>query len=195
MTPLRFACVVALAIAAVGHAEVALAQEAELSPYYGYRFGGDFFELVTQAPIDSDGGPAVGFVLNIPLKRGLQIEGLFTHQKGPSHTAVDHWLGGGLQEFGKSRRVRPFTTGMLGLTRYAFEAEQELRFTVAAGGGVKAFPVPWLGLRLDGRVFTTFIDADGRFGACSSNRGCALALEVDVVWQAEFTAGVTVRLP
>ena len=190
----RLARVAAFFLATVGNAGLVAAQEAELAPYYGYRFGGDFFELATGRQVDADGGPAVGFVLNIPLQEGLQIEGLFTHQKGPSNTAVDHWLGGGLQEFGRGR-VRPFTTGMLGLTRYAFEAEQEVRFTVAAGGGVKAFPVSWLGLRLDGRVFTTFIDADGRFGACGSNRGCAVALDVDVVWQAEFTAGVTLRLP
>ena len=53
----------------------------------------------------------------------------------------------------------------------------------------------WLGLRLDGRVFMMFVDAEGRFGACSSGRGCAISLDVDVVWQAELTAGVTVRLP
>ena len=194
MTPWRLACAAAIFVAAIGRPDPVRAQEAELAPYFGYRFGGDFFEIAAQHPVDADGGPAVGFVLNIPLHEGLQVEGLFTHQKGPSHTAVDHWLAGGLQEFGRGR-VRPFTTGMLGLTRYAFEAEQEVRFTVSAGGGMKAFPVSWLGLRLDGRVFTTFVDAEGRFGACSSGRGCAISLDVDVVWQAEFTAGLTVRLP
>ena len=188
------ACVTAMLMALAGRPHAALAQEVEAAPYYGYRFGGDFFELIAGRPVDTDGTPAVGFAVNVPLKDGLQLEGLFTHQSGAGHITVDHWLGGGLQEFGGSR-VRPFTTGMLGLTRYALDADQELRFTLAAGGGIKAFPVRWLGLRLDGRLFATFIDVDSRFTACSSERGCVIALHADIVWQAEFTAGVTVRLP
>jgi hypothetical protein len=48
---------------------------------------------------------------------------------------------GGLQEF-SGGRVRPFLTGVLGLTRYAAEgANSEIRFTAGAGGGVKLFPV------------------------------------------------------
>jgi hypothetical protein len=178
----------------VARPHVALAQDVEVAPYYGYRFGGGFFELVSGRAVDADGAPAVGFTLNVPLGDGLQLEGLFTHQSSAGHITVDHWLGGALQEVGGGR-VRPFTTGMLGLTRYALDADQELRFAVAAGGGVKAFPVQWLGLRLDGRVFATFVDVDSRFTACTPNRGCVIALDTDIVWQAEFTAGVTIRLP
>ena len=91
-------------------------------------------------------------------------------------------------------RLRPFLTGTLGLTRYAAEADSELRFTLGAGGGMKLFPTPHVGLRLDGRVFATFVDAGGSVIACSPG-SCFLALHADVVWQAEFTAGVVVRFP
>src|SRR5436189_160709 len=71
--------------------------------------------------------------------------------------SADHWLAGGLQEF-SGNRVRGFTTGMFGLTRYAADSDSEFRFTLSAGGGVKLLPTSRVGVRLDGRVFATFLD-------------------------------------
>jgi hypothetical protein len=177
-------------------------QHVEVTPIGGYRFGGDFFERITGQPVDLDGAPAVGGVVNIPLYDGLFIEALFSHQQahvtvpaspfGPSTRwtiDVDHWQGGGLQEFGTDPRLRPFLTGLLGLTRYAGADDNEIRFTVAAGGGVKLMPTPRFGLRLDGRVYATFVEAEGRAIACSPGI-CLFSLDADIVWQAEFTAGI-----
>jgi hypothetical protein len=190
----------------VGDPPPVQAQSVELMPFGGYRFGGDFFEIVAERAVDLDGAPALGFVLNVPLYEGLQVEALLTHQgahvavparpfEPPSrwHITVDHLQGGGLQEFADGR-VRPFVTGVVGLTRYAALGDSEIRFTVGAGGGVKLFPLSHIGVRLDGRVYTTFVDADARFLACGPGV-CVSALHVDVVWQAEFTAGIVVRFP
>jgi hypothetical protein len=48
-----------------------------------------------------------------------------------------------------------------------------------------------LGVRLDGRVFTTFVDADARAVACAQQT-CFFGLDVNVAWQAEFTAAMIV---
>jgi hypothetical protein len=183
---------------------VAAAQPVEITPLGGYRFGGDFYERVTGQPVDLDGAPAVGVVVNVPLHDGLFVEALFSHQR--AHVTVpaspfgsptrwridvDHWQAGGLQEFGTEVRVRPFLTGLLGLTRYAGADDNEIRFTAAAGGGVKLMPIRRVGLRLDGRVFATFVQAEGRAIACSPGF-CLFSLEADIVWQAEFTAGVVI---
>jgi hypothetical protein len=194
----------AFVICLMGLTVPARAQRVELMPFAGYRFGGDFFELVAEHAVDLDGSPALGIVLNVPLSNGLQVEGLLTHQNAhvsipnrpldPAtrwHITVDHLQAGGLQEFANGR-VRPFLTGVLGLTRYAAEENDEVRFTVGAGGGVKLFPLSYLGLRLAGRVYTPFIDADARFFACSPGT-CITAIRVDVVWQAELTAGAVFR--
>ena len=180
------------------------AQTVEITPFAGYRFGGDFFELVTNQPVDLDGAPAAGVAVNVPLHDGLQVEVFFTHQEArilvPSSSlgpptrwriAVDHWQAGGLQEFGSSR-ARPFLTGLLGLTRYAAEGDNEIRFTIGAGGGVKLFPVRRIGARFDGRVFATFVDVDGRAIACAPGI-CLVAFNAHIVWQAEFTGGVTIN--
>jgi len=137
----------------------------------------------------------------------MQIEGFFSHQRasvpvvvegpfgGPARLgiSIDHWQVGGLQEFG-ALRTRPFLTGMLGLTRYGIGADNEVRFSAGAGGGVKLFPTSHLGIRLDGRAFVTILDAGGTALACGGRSGtCLVALHVDAVWQAEFTAGLLVR--
>ena len=183
----------------------AYAQTVEVTPFAGYRFGGGFFEQLTAQPVDVDGAPTFGVLLNVALYDGLQVEGLFTHQEahvnvpatalGPAarpRLTVEHWMAGGLQEFGYRPRARPFLSGLLGLTRYAVPGDNEIRFTVAAGGGVKLFPVRHVGLRLDGRVFATFADVEGRAIACAPGF-CFFAFDADVVWQAEFTAGVAFR--
>jgi len=182
------------------------AQGIEITPIGGYRFGGDFFEIITDQPVDLDGAPAVGIVLNIPGSEGLQFEGAFSHQHANVSTptrpfapaalwriTVDHWQAGGLQEFRRGR-MRPFLTGVLGLTRYAADADSEIRFLTAAGGGVKLFPVRNLGFRLESRIFATFVDADNTFIACARG-ACLFSIHTDIVWQAEFTAGLIVRFP
>jgi len=187
-----------------GLAAPAAAQTVEITPVGGYRFGGGFYERVTQQQVDLDGAPALGLVVNVPLHDGLFVEALVSHQEAgvdvpasafaPSRRwrmVVEHYQAGGLQEFGTGRRARPFLTGLLGLTRYAADGDNEIRFTVGAGGGVKLMPVPRLGLRLDGRLFMTFVEAEGRAIACSPGI-CLVAFEADVVLQAEFTAGIVV---
>ena len=188
-----------------GSASPLLAQRVEVMPFGGYRFGGDFFELATGQRLDEDGAPAAGLVVNVPLHDGIQFEALATHQSAQvrvpasafapptrMRTTVDTVQVGGLQEF-SGGPIRPFVTGVAGLTRYAADDDSEIRLTVGVGGGVKLFPLSHLGLRLDSRVYTTFVDANTTFLACAG--GCAAALRVSMVWQAEFTAGVVVRFP
>ena len=184
------------------------AQTVELTPFYGYRVGGEFFEIISGQPVDLDGTTAVGGVLNVKFDNtGMFVEALYTHQQARFTTAggafvpsadwritVDHYMGGGTQEFRLGHRVRPFVTGLLGLTRYAAEGDDEIRFTIGVGGGVKLMPTPRFGLRLDGRVFATFADFDSEAFACATPRGCVIALDANVVWQAEFSVGLVVAV-
>lgn len=193
----------ALVASAILSAAPAHAQNAEVVPFVGYRFGGDFYELVTRERVDEDGGVAFGLALDIPFRDDLQIEGFFTHQSvlldlpadlDVSRTGlrvdVDHWQIGGLREL-RPGRARPFLTGTVGLTRYGAEGDNELRFSLSAGGGVKLYPTRRLGLRLDGRVFATFVDADVDALACRPGL-CVGTFDAWVVWQAEFAAGVMI---
>jgi hypothetical protein len=190
----------------LGHPSTTSAQSVEITPFGGYRFGGDFFELLTRRPLDTDGAPSFGVIVDVPTYDGFQVEGFFTHQTAhvfvpevPFGTpvrwqlTVDHWQVGGLQEF-KQRRVRPFLTGSLGLTRYAARGDNEIRFGLSAGGGVKLFANEHIGVRLNGQTYITFVDADVGVFACSPGV-CFVGFNADVVWQLEFTAGLIVRFP
>ena len=181
------------------------AQGIEITPFGGYRFGGDFFELVAGRPVDTDGAPAIGATVDVPVGGGLQIEGLFTHQNAHvelepvpfaplrrAKVSVDHFQGGALQEY-MDGRVRPFATGMLGLTRYAGEGDSEIRFTLGAGGGVKLFATDTIGMRLNGQVSATFVYFDATVVGCSPGL-CLVGLNTDVVWQVEFSAGLIVKV-
>jgi hypothetical protein len=57
---------------------------------------------------------------------------------------------------------------------------------------VKLFPTPRLGVRLDGRVFATLVDADADVLVCAPGI-CVGSINAWLVWQAELTTGVVVR--
>ena len=197
---------VSIGLAAAGSARAQSVDAVEVVPFGGYRFGGGFYELVTGTSVDLDGAGSFGVVLDIPFRDDLQIEGFFTHQEArftlPStldaqrtrwRITVDHYQVGGLRELNRGL-ARPFLTGTLGLTRYATQGDDEVRFSLAAGGGVKLYPLSRLGLRLDGRVYATVVDADGDSLACAPGLGvCVGSIDASVVWQVEFTAGLMFR--
>jgi hypothetical protein len=187
----------------IGLAAVASAQAVEVAPFAGYRFGGDLFELAVSERLDLDGAPVFGAAVNVEIDDGLSFEGLYTRQQAdvdvpgsafrPAsrvRAVVDHWLAGGRQEFGDGS-ARPFLTGLVGFTRFGAAGDDEIRFAVAAGGGVRLRLQRHVGLRLDSRVFTTFVDVDARAVACGEGT-CFVGLNVNVVWQLEFTAGLVI---
>lgn len=186
------------------HSVRASAQPIEIVPFGGVRFGGDPFEVVATPAAVVDRQPAIGFMIDVPLADGAQFEGLFSHQQATvllpgsafappirARVSVEHYQIGGLQEYGHT--VRPFFTGVLGLTRYATGLESAVRFTAGGGGGVKLWPSSRVGVRLDGRVFATVLDAEGTALACG-NGTCFIRLHVNATWQAEFTAGLLLRI-
>ena len=191
----------ALTIVLLLRSSVVLGQTVEAAPVGGYRIGGDLFEFMTNSSVDTDGAPVVGGALNVALGDGLSFEVLVTCQEAhvtiprrrssaaPAHgrVVVDQWLAGGRQVRGGASR--PFPHGIVGIDPLWIEGDNEVRFTVAAGGGIKLPLQRRLGIRLDGRVFTTFVDADTRAVACAQGR-CLIGLDVNVAWQAEFTAAM-----
>jgi hypothetical protein len=194
------ALVVLAAMSICGLPVPAPGQTIEVVPLAGYRFNNDLFEAAANRPVDLDGAPVVGGALNVAIGDGRWLESLFTRQQAEvtvprspvrSRVVVDQLLGGGRQEFGV-RGARPFFTGLLGLTRYGVDGhDAEVRFTIGAGGGVRVPVQRRIGVRLDTRVLTTFVDLDARAAACGPGL-CLVAVDASVVWQFEFTADVIV---
>jgi hypothetical protein len=197
--PAQLMTVVTVLAGALAIVRPAAAQRIEVTPFAGYRLGWGYFEFIASS--DFDGAPSFGAAVDVPIGHGEAVEVLFTRQETrldvldpygqPTRVpvTVDHWQFGGTQEFGRGR-VRPFVAGTLGLTRYAWPGDSEVRFSLGGGGGVKLFATRHVGLRLDGRVYATFVDGDSTAGICSPGF-CLIHLDVSVAWQADFTAGVT----
>jgi hypothetical protein len=182
-------------------AHTASGQTLEIAPFGGYRFGGDLYEEIAGTPLDIDGAPSFGATLDVFVDRGRSVSFLFSRQQTRVDVrdpwassarritlSIDHWQLGGTQEFGAGP-VRPFMTGTLGLTRFGSAYEAEVRFSLAGGGGVKLMPSRHLGVRLDGRVYAVFVDGDTAGSICAPGV-CVIGVDVSVVWQAEFTAGL-----
>ena len=122
--------------------------------------------------------------------RCVDVKSLAQRRADPQprvRVVVDQYLASGRQDFGAGR-ARPFLTGMVGLTRYAADGDNEVRSVVSAGGAHLALQ-RHLGVRLESRVFTTIVDADTHGGVCGG-RGCVVGPHVNVAWQIEFIAGL-----
>ena len=73
---------------------------------------------------------------------------------------VEYYHAGALYQW-KFDRVWPYVAGSMGATRFApdnFNSNTE--FSVSAGGGVKLMFNPHVGIRLDGRLYSTYIESN-----------------------------------
>ncbi len=183
--------------------EAARAQTCEISPFGGYRFGGDLYEVFVGRPLDIDGAPSVGMSVDLFVDRGTSVSFLYSRQQAdvatwpaPAEMAagtglfVEHWHVGGTHELDRGR-VRPFLTGTAGLTRFGSAHDSAVRFSAAGGGGVKLMASKHVGARLDARAYAVFVDGHVHGGVCGGG-ACFIDVDVFVLWQVEFTAGLVV---
>jgi len=176
----------------------------ELTPYVAYRFGGeiedrdDFYRGDTT---DIDESEAFGVTLDIPLDGGFKLELLVSRQQSeaqfdgglfePSFNLgdIDVTYGhvGLLYEW-QPGHLRPFIVGSAGATLLdpSFpNADEETKFSIAFGGGVKVFLAEHVGLRLEGRGFWTAVDE-------SNDRYYDYGDNGDVLFQGEASVGLII---
>ncbi len=203
-TQVLFAAMLAAAVPVSAAAQV----QAELGPFVGYRFGGS---LVDNANTSYSIGSAVSYggVVDLDLRRDLGVEFVWSHQgselelrdvlePGPFKVSVDHWMVGPWKAFGRpAARVRPFASFLLGVSQFSTsiaEGESRARFALGSGVGVKFFPQPRIGLRLEGRGFFSFTDGGSNLFCSATLNACPLQFKSDLLVQGEVTAGVIVVL-
>jgi len=184
-----------------------LSTTVELAPFIGYRVGGNiWYDTYGSYPgesyvdqYDLDPSVSYGLLVDVALSDSLKIEGLISHQEthldtpgffgpqGPLMT-VDHYQAGLAREFG-SDRLRPFLSGLLGVTRYHPKvegADSEIEFGFSMGGGLKAFLSDNYGVRLDARAHSSF--GNGGAGVACGMGGCGFSFGSWGSWQGEFSA-------
>ncbi len=179
--------------------------QVEVTPFYGYQFGGDFENAETGQRYDLAGGACAGTQLDIHLSEITQLEFYFSRQETelesaglfPTDTFFDldvsyYHIGGTLLI--SDKHFQPFVVGTLGATHLSPEPASIgslTRFSVGLGGGVRYFPTEHLGLYLAGRGLFTFIDSDTHIRIESGST--TVQMYADGLWQAVLQAGLILR--
>jgi len=204
----------ALALVVMGVLAVpeAWAQKFEIAPFAGYRTGGSFnAEAEERTKITVDGGAAYGFSAGVGLDESWQIEFIWSRsetemaERPPDFASpaiklydanVDMYHVNLLWQYGLAQdRFRPFAFGGLGATHFKPEEgfSSETRFSLGFGGGIKLFISDNLGVRVQGRLIPTLMQADSEI-YCRPHRPCYRIYDDEFLFQGEFTFALVLRI-
>jgi hypothetical protein len=191
----------------------------ELTPYGGYRIGGEF-ELQDSDDVDSDDGTdldlhegnAEGLILNIRTAAGnTQWEVLYAHQRTEVETQpsfvggplldidVEYWQFGGTYLLdANSDTAVPFVALTAGISRFEpglNDVDAEHYWSGSIGGGVQLRANRRVGIRIEGRAFASLVDSDSALFCVSTPEvaGCALSVKGTALYQLEARVGVVFR--
>jgi len=202
-----------LGILAVLVAAPAPAQESEprfeITPFAGYRIGGSFDEQNGDGEVELNDSSAQGILFNIRANPNGQYELLYARQSTDADTQgllvndptidmdVEHLQFGGTYLF-DGDKTRPFIALTIGVTQFDPElpgTNSESFFSASFGGGVQFNANRRLGVRLEARAYTTFVDNDSDI-FCSSIDGagaCLILVDARTLAQWEARAGLVFR--
>lgn len=177
----------------------------EITPFYGWQFGGSVALLAGDLEIKD--AAAYGVILDVTMRPGTQLELSYSRQDTElqfnpfglpretlSDMTVEYWQIGGLG-FTQRGGARPFGSFTLGATHYNPDAarfDDEWRFSMVLGGGVKIIPSERLGIRLQGHLLGTFLSTGSTIW-CGAG-GCSFGLFGSGILQGEVSAGVILAL-
>ena len=179
--PRRIVPVLLLATLAAGAAGAQT--KFEITPTAGLRFGGNFETdgcCIFDTDLEVDDGSSLGVTFDIALNQHLQVEILLGRQDTTlidNHGGfagneidlfdldVDYYHAGLLYQW-LPGQIRPFIVMTLGATLFSpvpSDLDDEYRFSVSLGGGLKIMATENIGFRLEGRFYSTVIEARDEF--------------------------------
>ena len=178
------------------------AQKFEISPFYGYRFGGEVQNPLTGRTYGFRDSEAYGLFLDIAPRPDapVKLELLWSRQDtsvdlqglagvGRVNVAVDQIQIGGSVERG-GPHLREYFSLLAGATYYSPAGyESEIKFSLGLGAGVKYFLTRNLALRADLRGFCTIVDSSGGF--ISTGGSTVVVFSGSAVWQGQASVGVS----
>lgn len=184
------------------------AAQVELTPFLGYRIGGeldeadDFFDF---DGVDFEDSESYGLILDVPLSGGFQLEFLYSIQQSELRSNelfsplpgididIEYLHIGALYQWNSHGDTIPFVAASGGVTRLVPNQRglsSEERASISFGGGVKLMVSEHIGFRFEGRGFTTFVENNDDI-YCQGNR--CYTYDESVLWQVEARAGLIFR--
>jgi hypothetical protein len=174
----------------------------EISPYYGYRFGGAVQNSLNGKTYSFQDSPAYGLFLDVgPTNSDLKLEVMWSRQDthldlqglggaGRVNLSIDQIQIGASSETG-GEHLRGYLSGMLGGTYFSPEGfDTDLRFSLGVGGGAKYYFTRNIALRADLRGFCTFVDTSSAF--ISHNGTTVVGFSGSTMWQGQATLGLSI---
>jgi Outer membrane protein beta-barrel domain len=171
-----------------------------ISPFYGYRFGGEVEDITTGAEYRFKDAPAYGVFLDYaPPNYFGRFELLWSRQDSSINFQGNNGLGnvdltidviqaGGVAEYG-SEQLRGYVSAHLGATHYSSDDYgNDTKFSFGIGTGVKAYLTKNLYLRADIRGFCTVVDAEGGF--LYVNGITVARFSGSTLWQGQVSVGL-----
>ena len=180
----------------------------EVTPFVGYRIGGEFEDQDSEATLELNEAGSYGLVFNWPSKGNTEWEVYLSRQPTeidvvgaiPSQSSfdidVDYFQFGGTYLF-EGKQAIPFFVATIGASRFdprESGLDSETYFAFSAGGGIKLLPDKRFGVRLEGRLFGTLVDS-GTTIFCQGGAGvtCSIQTSGTVLWQWQLSAGLIAR--
>ena len=198
-----------LALAAIASPALADESAIEITPFAGYRFGGNFDVDGSDLSYEVKDSPSFGIAVNFPHRQNTQWEVYYSQQSTDAElngvtnadpsVDVDLYvlqLGGIYQWEGDT--VRPYLAATLGGTHIRTSSsgsESDTFFSGSIGLGIKILPTARVGIRLEARALGTFFnDSTDLFCRTGPDANvCAVRVEGDMLTQIETFAGLTFR--
>ena len=185
----------------------AWAQNVEITPFAGYRFGGGFTDLTTSGSsvrrnIAIDQGVSFCLVVDVPLSETFQFEFLFDRQdsqlvgletsgtEDPLFDAKVNYYHAGFLIHGRSV-FHPFFAITTGATHFQTpdEVDDEIRTSMGLAVGGKTRFNERIGARLQARFVGTYIGSNDQL-LCGSPSGCYTKLNDTIMRQLDLSGGV-----
>jgi opacity protein-like surface antigen len=173
----------------------------------GYQLNGDV--TVAQGELNFDDGVSYGAGIDIPVDRNMKAE--ISWSMANSSVSLDEYLGtnvpiadlyihtfqaGALIEPQSNKKVSPFGLLSLGATLFnpkGDEYDDEWRFSIALGVGVKVYLSDKVGLRFQGRLLIPMQFEGGSVYVGTGGAGVAVGAYTAFV-QGDFSGGLFFRL-
>lgn len=184
----------------------------EITPFVGYRFGGDFRAVEQDVRLDLEDSAGFGVLADYSLTDNLQLEFLWSRQSSELTAAettvapgddplslnlfdmsVDY-LHGGLLYGLTTETIEPYLAGGIGATIFNPDAQDissETRFSASLAAGAKGFVNDNIGFRFEFRGFLTRVDSRQEDVFCNIF-GCTSFDRASTFWQMQIGGGVVI---
>ena len=188
-----------------------LASATEITPFGGYRMGGEFSEPSQGNTYDINSAGVFGVILGIPFgkpENKTMFELIYSHQSTELKTKpefqttylfdldIDYFTVGGTYLIGDSTPVQPFVSAGIGASYFkpgTSGLDSETRLALSIGGGAKWMISNQVGLRFELRGIATSFGLGNEEDTIFCGNNECLTIEKNVVFQVDALVGMIVK--